>query len=55
MRKVKFKPVGYDPLADLLFVSVPDWKYEYSVMLGDDVILDFGRLSGRNRFKHCRI
>ena len=47
MRMVKFKPVDYDPLADSLFVSVPDRKYEYSVMLGDDVILDFGRLSGR--------
>ncbi len=44
MREAKFKPVDYDPLVDSLFVSVPNRKYEYSVMLGEDVILDFGKL-----------
>ena len=49
MKKIKVKPVDYDPLVDSLFISVPDRKYEYSVMLGDDVILDFGKLPGRER------
>jgi uncharacterized protein YuzE len=49
MKEIKFKPVDYDPLVDSLFVSVPDRKYEYSVMLGDDVILDFGKLPGREK------
>ena len=49
MKDVKFKPVDYDPLVDSLFVSVPNRKYEYSVMLGDDVILDFGKLPGREK------
>ncbi|WP_324735213.1 DUF2283 domain-containing protein [Thermococcus sp. SY098] len=47
--KVEFKPVDYDPVVDSLFVMVPKSEYEHSVMLGDDVILDFGRLSGRDK------
>ncbi len=38
------RPVDYDPVVDSLFVSVPNRKYEYSIMVGDDLILDFGRI-----------
>ncbi|WP_258083281.1 DUF2283 domain-containing protein [Thermococcus thermotolerans] len=47
--KIEFRPVDYDPLVDSLFVVVPEGKYEHSVMLGDDVILDFGRLPGGDK------
>ncbi|RLF79508.1 DUF2283 domain-containing protein [Thermococci archaeon] len=47
--KVEFKPVDYDPVVDSLFVRVPESEYEHSVMLGDDVVLDFGRLSGKDK------
>ncbi|NJE48461.1 DUF2283 domain-containing protein [Thermococcus sp. 9N3] len=38
------QPIDYDPVVDSLFVSVPNRKYEYSIMVGDDLILDFGRI-----------
>ena len=38
------RPVDYDPVVYSLFVSVPNRKYEYSIMVGDDLILDFGRI-----------
>ncbi|GEM_PF-2381783 len=44
-----FRPVDYDPLVDSLFVSVPNRKYEYSIMVGKDLILDFGKLPGRDK------
>lgn len=47
--KVEFKPVDYDPVVDSLFVRIPEGEYEHSVMLGDDVILDFGWLSGKDK------
>ncbi|MFA4640694.1 DUF2283 domain-containing protein [Pyrococcus kukulkanii] len=43
----KFRPVDYDPLVDSLFVSIPNRRYEYSIMVGNDLILDFGKLPGR--------
>jgi len=49
MSKNRFQPVDYDPLVDSLFVSIPNRKYEYSIMVGDDLILDFGRLPDRNK------
>jgi uncharacterized protein YuzE len=42
-----FRAVDYDTLVDSLFVSVPDRKYEHSIMVGSDLILDFGKLPGR--------
>ncbi len=48
-KKSEFRPVDYDPLVDSLFVVAPEGKYEHSVMLGDDVILDLGRLSGEDK------
>ncbi|MCD6372293.1 MAG: DUF2283 domain-containing protein [Thermococcus sp.] len=50
-RDKKFRPVDYDPLSDSLFVSVPNRKYEYSIMVGDDLILDFGRLPGGDKLE----
>ncbi|QDA31875.1 DUF2283 domain-containing protein [Thermococcus indicus] len=49
MEDKKFRPVDYDPLVDSLFVSVPDRRYEYSIMIGNDLILDFGRLPGGDK------
>ena len=45
----RFRPVDYDPVVDSLFVSVPDRQYKYSIMVGDDLILDFGMLPGRDK------
>ncbi|MCD6523963.1 MAG: DUF2283 domain-containing protein [Thermococcus sp.] len=47
----RFRPVDYDPLVDSLFVSVLDRRYEYSIMLGEDLILDFGRLPGSDKLE----
>ena len=47
--KREFRPVDYDPLVDSLFVSVPERKYEYSIMVGNSLILDFGRLPERDK------
>ncbi|WP_010479235.1 DUF2283 domain-containing protein [Thermococcus zilligii] len=42
-------PIDYDPAVDSLFVSVPGRQYKYSIMVGDDLILDFGLLPGEDK------
>ena len=49
--KKKFRPVNYDPVVDSLFVSVPDRRYRYSIMVGNDIILDFGTFPDESELK----
>lgn len=48
VKERKFRPVDYDPLVDSLFVTVPNRRYEHSIMVGDGLIIDLGRLPDRD-------
>ncbi|MDV3102977.1 DUF2283 domain-containing protein [Thermococcus waiotapuensis] len=44
----RLRPIDYDLAVDSLFVSVPGREYK-SIMVGDDLILDFGVLPGEDK------